>query len=300
MRSRRHIRAWSCSGPLSRPSRHLHPLGGSAVLGPAQVARIRLLRASWVSSARPSSLQQRREVHAEPAAVALAQAVPAADRVVRRASPRLDGSRRGRLLLVGGAERHPVALLGQPGVQVVDRLQPVLQRGRADLADERGRVGLLRPCTSCTPTCRAPSLSSHGSSLVPALIAPSPLAICGQEVGEQRLPAERLRSRHSSARSPEPFPAAVLDLDPGGGLALREEPDLDLGRVGPVGAQVPQVGQAAWAVSRRSPRPSRARRRPRCARRSGRRRRPAARRDRPARSRCGRAATRRRSVRSTR
>jgi two-component system OmpR family sensor kinase len=81
-------------------------------------------------------LQQRGQVQAEPAAVALAQAVPAADRVVGRPAPGLDRALGGGLVLVGRAERDPVALLGQPFVQVVDGPELVFQRGGADLADQ--------------------------------------------------------------------------------------------------------------------------------------------------------------------
>src|SRR3954451_23688100 len=61
-------------------------------------------------------LEQRWEVHAEPAAVALSEPVPAADRVVLGAAERLDGARRGVLLLVGGAQVDPVTLVEQPAV----------------------------------------------------------------------------------------------------------------------------------------------------------------------------------------
>jgi hypothetical protein len=56
-------------------------------------------------------LEQGRDIHAEAAAVALAQPVPAVDRVVGRAAEGLDGAGLGRLQLVGGAEVDPVALL---------------------------------------------------------------------------------------------------------------------------------------------------------------------------------------------
>src|SRR5207247_7172942 len=79
----------------------------------------------------------------EPAAATAAQPVPAADRVDRGPAPRLHRAVGGGLLLVGRAQRDPVALFLQPGVQVLDGPQPVLQRGRADLADQRGRIGLL-------------------------------------------------------------------------------------------------------------------------------------------------------------
>src|SRR5271165_7199416 len=90
-------------------------------------------------------LEQRRQVHPEPAAVTAAQAVPAADGVIGGPSPRLHRPLGGGLLLVGRAERNPVALGGQPGVQVVDAAQLVLQGGGANLADQGGRVGLLVP-----------------------------------------------------------------------------------------------------------------------------------------------------------
>ena len=90
-------------------------------------------------------LEQRRQVHPEPAPVTAAQAVPAADRVVGGPPPRLHRAVGGGLLLVGRAERYPVGLGGQPRVQVVDGPQLVFQRGGADLADQGGRVGLLVP-----------------------------------------------------------------------------------------------------------------------------------------------------------
>src|SRR5215472_7679874 len=80
-------------------------------------------------------LQQRREVHAEPAAVPLAQAVPAADRVIRGPAPSLDRPVGGRLALVGRAKRHPAVLALQPGMEVVDSAKVVLERGGPHLAD---------------------------------------------------------------------------------------------------------------------------------------------------------------------
>src|ERR1700729_727776 len=65
------------------------------------------------------------EIHAEPPAVTLAQAVPASNRVLGRTTPGLDRPVRRGLLLVGRAERHPVALLGEPTVQVVNGAQVI-------------------------------------------------------------------------------------------------------------------------------------------------------------------------------
>src|SRR5688500_16417063 len=50
----------------------------------------------------PELLHERRDVHREPPAITLPEAVPAADGVVRRACPGLDRPLRGGLLLVGG------------------------------------------------------------------------------------------------------------------------------------------------------------------------------------------------------
>jgi hypothetical protein len=51
---------------------------------------------------------------------ALFEAVPAADRVVGGPAPGLDGVRLRRLLLVGVAQRHPVAAFGEHGVEILD------------------------------------------------------------------------------------------------------------------------------------------------------------------------------------
>src|SRR3954453_23910277 len=75
---------------------------------------------------------ERRHVHPEAAAQALLQAVPAADRVVRRACPRLDRALGGRLLLVAGPERHPVAVRFQHLVEILDAAQVVAKLGLAD------------------------------------------------------------------------------------------------------------------------------------------------------------------------
>src|SRR5687767_1976860 len=92
------------------------------------------------------SLQERRHVHPEATAIALAEAVPAADRVVLGAAPRLDGAVLGGLLLIGGAEVDPVALLDEPRVKLVDTSELLLQLSRSDLAEQCGWVsGLVRP-----------------------------------------------------------------------------------------------------------------------------------------------------------
>ena len=133
----------------------------------AERARIRLFFASCVDLGQAERLQQRRHVHAEAAAQALLEAVPAADRVVGRAAPRLDGALGRRLLLVGAAERHPVAVRLEHRVEVVDRAQ----RGSAAACrrpGRRSRAGRApRRGTSCTRTCPGGVFRTHGSSLVP-------------------------------------------------------------------------------------------------------------------------------------
>src|SRR6185369_16200407 len=86
-------------------------------------------------------LHERRHVEAEPAAIALPESVPPSDRVRRVATPGLDGSGLRVPLLVRGAEVHPVAMLLQHRVEVVDRALVVLQDRRADLAEDRRWIG---------------------------------------------------------------------------------------------------------------------------------------------------------------
>jgi hypothetical protein len=74
-------------------------------------------------------LRQRRQVHPETPAIALPEAVPAADRIVFRAAPRLDGAIFRRLLLIRGAEVDPVTLLDEPRVQILDTSELIPQLG---------------------------------------------------------------------------------------------------------------------------------------------------------------------------
>ena len=73
-------------------------------------------------------LEQGREVHSEAAPVSLAKSIPSTDGVRTRTAPGLDGAVRGRLVLVGGTQGDPVALGDQPGMEVLDRREVVLQR----------------------------------------------------------------------------------------------------------------------------------------------------------------------------
>ena len=115
---------------------------------------MRLLRGLCSTSASPSASSSGGTYIAEAAAQPLLEPVPAADRVVRRAPPRLDRALRRRLLLVGAAERHPVAVRAQHRVQVVDAAQVVAQLRLADLARRAPADRAPRRATSCTPTPR--------------------------------------------------------------------------------------------------------------------------------------------------
>src|SRR6185437_16267724 len=98
--------------------------------------------------------------------------------------------------------------------------------------------------------------STHGSSLLPVLISCPPrcsgyclirlLRRSGRgrlEVRQQCLPALPVPVTPVPGGGAQPFPAAVLDLHPGRGVALGNEADVHLGGVGPVPAQVPQVAE---------------------------------------------------------
>src|SRR5215213_711972 len=131
-------RTRSCACPRSRSS--VAATGDFELLRPDPVV-LRVVR----QLGEPEGLEEGWEVHPEPAAVALPEAVPPSDRIRSIAAPRLDRSGLRILLLVGGAEIHPVAVLLEHPVQVVDGTEVVLELGRADLADERRRVCRLVP-----------------------------------------------------------------------------------------------------------------------------------------------------------
>src|SRR6187402_610281 len=183
------------------PRRWRRPAAGLAEIQPgARPGRRRSERphpvVAWLVAqfGEAEGLQQRRQVHAEAAAISLARAVPASDRVGLRATPCLDRARCRILLLVGGSERHPVAPRGEPGVQIVDRSEPVAQPGRPHLADELGRVGRLV----------AVHLVRGGARRRLQL----PRVVCGSGAGHAlkipgfgRKSAVRDRSRASGARS---------------------------------------------------------------------------------------------------
>ena len=147
-------------------------------------------------------LQEWWHVHAEAAAIALAEAVPSADRIAFGAAPRLDGALLGELLLIGRAELDPVALFDEPRVQVVNASQLIPQLGRPDLAEQRWRVsGLVRP--HCVGRVCGDVLSSHGSSFVPA--------------GIRRILADSQRKQQTATRGDERRPGAryhPVDLGP--------------------------------------------------------------------------------------
>ena len=71
---------------------------------------------------------------------ALLESVPTPTGLSTGSPPRFDRPVGGGLLLVGVAERHPVAVFGQHRVQVLDARQVVSQLGLADLHHERRRI----------------------------------------------------------------------------------------------------------------------------------------------------------------
>src|SRR5438309_56836 len=78
-------------------------------------------------------LEQRRQVDPKSAAQPLLHPVPAADRIGGAAAPRLDRPLGRGLLLVRPAERHPVAVLLEHRVEVLDAAELVAQLRAADL-----------------------------------------------------------------------------------------------------------------------------------------------------------------------
>ena len=88
-------------------------------------------------------LEHRRYIIAEAASVALAQAIPATDRVVIGTSPRLDGAGFGFLLFIGIPKWHPVAVGDERGVKVLDATEPIAERRAPDSDHQRRRVSRL-------------------------------------------------------------------------------------------------------------------------------------------------------------
>lgn len=90
-------------------------------------------------------LEDWRDVVAEAAAKPLLQPVPAAHRVVLGTAPGLDGAGGRGLLLIRIAQGHPVALLLEPPVKVIDAREVVAELGLAHLHHQRRRVRHLVP-----------------------------------------------------------------------------------------------------------------------------------------------------------
>src|ERR1700728_7605 len=76
--------------------------------------------------------------------------------------------------------------------------------------------------------------------LLPSVI---PFRDRGKKVGQQGLPTATILGAPFLACRPEPLPAPVLDLHPGGGTAVGGEVDLNLGGVAAVLPDVPEVDQ---------------------------------------------------------
>src|SRR6267378_1311095 len=89
---------------------------------------------------KPQCLHQWRNVHAEPAAKALLETVPAADRVLRGATPSFHSARGGRLLLIRAPQRHPVAMLLEHRVQIIKAAQVIPELGLSHCAYQCWRI----------------------------------------------------------------------------------------------------------------------------------------------------------------
>src|SRR5437879_4103754 len=128
---------------LPRKPREMNPTGPNsrAYLKSAHPVVLRVV----LHLGQPKRFEQRRHVHAKAAAQPFLHPVPAADRILGRPAPRLDRAFGRRLLLIRAAERHPVAVLLQHRVQVIDRAQLVAELGLAHDADDRRRAGRLVP-----------------------------------------------------------------------------------------------------------------------------------------------------------
>ena len=87
------------------------------------------------------------------------------------AAPRLDRPLGRRLLLVGAAERHPVALRLQQAWRSSIARACVHQLRPADLADDRRRVGRVVALHLVLATCPGGVFRTHGSSFVPLPVA---------------------------------------------------------------------------------------------------------------------------------
>src|SRR3989442_3465732 len=88
-------------------------------------------------------LQHGRDVHPESPAKTLLQSIPPTDGILRGSTPRFNGPVRGRLLVVGVPEGHPVAGRLEHLVKVVDASEVVPKLRAPRLDDERGRIKSL-------------------------------------------------------------------------------------------------------------------------------------------------------------
>src|ERR1700682_5937411 len=95
------------------------------------------------TSARPNALSRGGLYMPNRPGNPLLEAVPPADWILRRPAPCLNGALSRRLLLVGAAQRHPVAVLLEHGLEVLDGAKLITELGLADDADDRRRVETL-------------------------------------------------------------------------------------------------------------------------------------------------------------
>ena len=223
------------------------PLTPGGLISP----RIRLLRGSWVSSARPSSSSSGgrympnrpryplRSPYQPPAGLSAdrphASTVPSAAGFFSSAAPS------------GTQSPWPFSQACRSST-ARGRYFSVVEPTRQTSAGGSP----ARPCTSCSRGGARRGLqlprvflgaSGHECSLSLLRFLCCGFLCCGHEVAKQGCPVPMVAVPPGPGVRAEPVPAAVLDLDPGGAGPPGQEADLHLGGAVPVPAQVPQVAQ---------------------------------------------------------
>src|SRR5262245_25938627 len=115
--------------------------------------------------------------------------------------------------------------------------------GRAMARGGRPDATRLADPDSCTAASRTPLTGPQVAAT--GLADPSlgtPLRE-RHEVRQERRPAAVVTVAQGFALGAESLPARVFDLDPGPPSAEGQESDLDVGRVGSIASQVPQVAE---------------------------------------------------------
>ncbi len=176
-----------------------------------QVAAHPIVRRVVFHLGQPKRLEHRRDVASEPTAQPLLDAVPTLHRVLRRSPPCLDGAVLGRLLFIRIAERHPVVVLAQHRVEIVDAAQVIAELGGADLHYQCRRVSSFVAATPRTRTSRAASSTSTGLRSFPSPLRQQASSECDMRymTSTVMLTYGWVRARrsldHAAAAAPDPW-----------------------------------------------------------------------------------------------